>query len=148
MNYIKTALAALWAWLMVSLGIYAPWIGILLLAIMLDYATGMGAAAYTGELNSKKGLRGILKKLGYLALVVLGFAIDWVVAAGARYFGWTAYPVGIIALAVIAWVIINEAVSITENLGRLDVPMPGFLTRIVKSLHSGLDNMDGGGGNA
>lgn len=144
MNHIKTTLAALWAGVVMSLGIYAPWLGILLLAIVLDYITGMGAAAYAGELNSKKGLRGILKKMGYLALVVLGFAIDWVVAAGAGYFGWTAYPGGIIALAVIAWIIINESVSIIENLGRLEVPMPKFLLRVVKSLHDGLDNVGGG----
>ena len=144
MNYIKTALAALGAWLAVSLGIYAPWMIILVAAIVLDYITGMTAAAYTGELNSRKGIRGILKKLGYLALVGLGFMIDWVVAAGVAQFGWSAYPEGIIALAVIAWIIINEALSIVENLGRLEVPIPKFLKKVVKSLHSGLDNMDGG----
>lgn len=41
-----------------------------LLAVMVgDYVSGMAKAWSTGKLCSKTGLRGILKKLGYLALV-------------------------------------------------------------------------------
>lgn len=42
----------------------------LIFAMIIDYATGMSAAWYNSELSSKKGVKGIVKKVGYLALVV------------------------------------------------------------------------------
>ena len=54
-----------------------------LLAVMVgDYVSGMAKAWSTGKLCSKTGLRGILKKLGYLALVGVAGVVDWLVRYG------------------------------------------------------------------
>ena len=37
----------------------------LLIVIVIDYLTGVASAIYNKELNSKTGLKGILKKFGY-----------------------------------------------------------------------------------
>ena len=48
-----------------------------LIAVMLaDYASGMAKAWSAGKLCSKTGLRGILKKLGYLVLVGVAGVVD------------------------------------------------------------------------
>ena len=38
---------------------------VLVVVMLLDYATGMTKAWNAGELSSRVGLRGILKKVGY-----------------------------------------------------------------------------------
>ena len=54
-----------------------------LIAVMLaDYASGMAKAWSAGKLCSKTGLRGILKKLGYLVLVGVAGVVDWLVRYG------------------------------------------------------------------
>lgn len=50
---------------------------VVLVAVMLiDYITGMAGASYTGQLNSRAGVMGIVKKTGYLALVAVGMVVD------------------------------------------------------------------------
>ena len=46
------------------------------------------------------------------------------------------------ALLVIAWLIINEMISILENRSRMDVPVPGFLTRIIKRLRDSAEKKE------
>ena len=52
-----------------------------------DYVSGMAKAWSTGKLCSKTGLRGILKKLGYLALVGVAGVVDWLVRYGLTQVG-------------------------------------------------------------
>ena len=49
---------------------------LLLLAIVLDYVTGIFKAIYKKKLNSEIGLKGIVKKIGYLILVALATMTD------------------------------------------------------------------------
>lgn len=59
-----------------------------LIAVMLaDYASGMAKAWSAGKLCSKTGLRGILKKLGYLVLVGVAGVVDWLVRYGLTQVG-------------------------------------------------------------
>jgi toxin secretion/phage lysis holin len=44
-------------------GGWSPMIRILIAFVIIDYATGMLAASYTGTLYSKVGFRGIAKKV-------------------------------------------------------------------------------------
>ena len=52
-------------------------LAVLLLVMVADYVSGMAKAWSTGTLCSKIGLRGILKKLGYLVLVGVAGVVDW-----------------------------------------------------------------------
>ena len=57
-------------------------LAVLLLVMVADYVSGMAKAWSTGTLCSRIGLRGILKKLGYLALVGVAGVVDWLVRYG------------------------------------------------------------------
>lgn len=113
---------------------------IVLVAVMLlDYVTGMISAKRSGEISSRVGVMGILKKVGYLALVAVGMAVDYLISAALVNIG-VNMPVNyLFGLMVIIWLIINELISILENLGELGVPMPGFLVNTIKSLKDTVD---------
>ena len=39
-------------------------------------------------------------------------------------------------MIITVWLIINELISILENLGEMGVPLPSFLTSMIKTLKS------------
>ena len=68
-NTTKAALAAaLGALCAYGVQLLVP-VLVLVVVMLLDYATGMAKAWNAGELSSRVGLRGILKKVGYVATV-------------------------------------------------------------------------------
>ena len=99
---------------------------ILIVVMIIDYATGMTSAWKSGELESKTGLIGILKKVSYLVLVCVGGVVDYLICAGLGSVGidYSSYCFGLI---VAVWLIINELISILENLSELGTPIPPFL---------------------
>nr|WP_246625126.1 phage holin family protein [Fictibacillus nanhaiensis] len=101
----------------------------LVLFIVLDYITGMAAAAYEGKLNSKVGFKGILKKVIIFALVAVAHSLDQLI--GGLF----------IESATIFFYLSNELLSMIENAGRLNVPIPPFITNAVSLLRqkSGID---------
>lgn len=107
---------------------------VLLVMMIIDYISGMSAAWREGTLNSKKGVDGIIKKVGYMALVAVAMGVDYLI-----FSGFTAVNVSVgfemlFGILVAVWLIINEMISILENLSRLGVPIPKFLTKAVKKL--------------
>ena len=54
---------------------------VLVAVMLLDYVTGMASAKRAGELSSSAGIIGILKKAGYLALVIVGIVLDYLITA-------------------------------------------------------------------
>ena len=142
MRFTKTTeglLAAAGGWLLARLGIYAPWFGVLLLAMAADYVTGILSAAYLGRLSSRVGLRGILKKAGCWLLVAAALIADWAIVQGGAMLGLAVSTQGAVALATTLWLILNEVLSILENLGEMGVALPGFLTRAIQSLQQQVD---------
>lgn len=107
---------------------------VLLVMMIIDYISGMSAAWREGTLNSKKGVDGIIKKVGYMALVAVAMGVDYLI-----FSGFTAVNVSVgfemlFGILVAVWLIINEMISILENLSRIGVPIPQFLTKVVKRL--------------
>ena len=66
-NSVMAILAAVGALCSYAAALVVP-LAVLLAVMVGDYVSGMAKAWSTGKLCSKTGLRGILKKLGYLAL--------------------------------------------------------------------------------
>ena len=105
----------------------------LLLTNILDYVTGIVAAACRGErVNSERGFRGIAKKVCMWLLVFVGYIVDYMIIAMGQTlhinFGFEC----LFAIAVIFWLLANELISILENIHDIGVPMPPFLMTIVK----------------
>lgn len=95
----------------------------LLVAIALDYLSGLIKAYETKTLSSKIGLRGILKKVGVLLVVMLSVLIDRV-----------AGETGAIRTLVIYYFVANEGLSIVENLAQAGVPIPKSIKKALKAL--------------
>ena len=112
---------------------------VLTLVMVIDYITGMAAAYVNAELSSRKGIRGIFKKLGYYSLVCVGITLDYILSSGLAQIGITNDVNIWFGLIVAIWLIINELISILENLSRLDVPIPKFLTKFVEKLKNNVD---------
>lgn len=114
---------------------------IVLTAVMLvDYITGMVAAYTKSELSSRKGLRGIFKKIGYFCLVAVGITTDYIICSALSSIGITSEVTMVFGLIVTIWLIINELISILENLTKLEVPIPDFLVTVISRLKNSVEN--------
>lgn len=107
----------------------------MLVAVMLiDYVTGMAAASYTKQLNSRLGVMGIIKKTGYIALVAVGMVVDYLITSALVQIGVNIQINYCFGMIITIWLIINELISILENLGELNIPLPKFLVDTIKTL--------------
>ena len=95
----------------------------LLIAIVLDYVSGIIKAFITKQLSSKIGFKGIIKKVGLLLIVMLGVLVDRVTG-----------DTGAIRTLVIYYFVANEGLSIIENLSLAGVPIPKDLKKALKAL--------------
>ena len=95
----------------------------LLIAIIIDYISGLIKAFNTKQLSSKIGFKGILKKVGVLLIVMLAVLMD-------RVTGET----GAIRTLVIYYFVANEGLSIIENLGQAGLPIPKAIKNALKAL--------------
>ena len=132
---IAVALGGLSAYMRVM---FVPLV-VLIAVMIIDYMSGMLKAWGNDELSSRVGLRGIVKKLSYLMLVCVAGVVDWLLWSGLRQIGITLDFGFCFGLIVTIWLIINELISILENLEALKVPMPAFLTSIIKHLKSAVE---------
>lgn len=57
---------------------------VLVAVMLIDYVTGMAGAIYTGKLNSRVGVMGIIKKAGYIALVAVGMVVDYLLSSALK----------------------------------------------------------------
>ena len=92
----------------------------LLIAMAVDYVTGLIVAGVfhkspkteTGSLESKAGWKGLLRKGGTLLVVLVACRLD--IELGTTY----------IRDAVVIAFMVNEVVSLIENVGLMGVPIP------------------------
>lgn len=139
---MQAVFSAAAAALAVYLGAISVPVVVLLIMMVVDYLTGMTAAWMHNELSSKIGAKGILKKVGYMALIVVAAGVDYLIWAGVA-----AVQVDIgykmwFGLLVAVWLIINEMISILENLSRMDVPLPDFLVKAIEKAKNSIDTKE------
>lgn len=133
-NIFKLTFAAIVGGLSAYLNIMAVPVIVLLVVMIIDYATGMCKAWINASLSSRIGLIGILKKVGYLLVVCTAGVVDWLISSGLDKIG-IKIDVGFyIGVIVVIWFIINELISILENLAIIGVPLPKFLTSLIHKL--------------
>jgi toxin secretion/phage lysis holin len=100
-------------------------LSILLTFVIIDYCTGLAAAAKEGKLRSDVGLWGIAKKVMIFGIVTVAHLIDTALGE-AHLFRDTA----------IFFYLSNELLSLIENAGRIGAPIPPALQRAVEVLKS------------
>ena len=95
----------------------------LLVAIVLDYVSGIIKAFVLKQLSSSIGFKGILKKFGVLVVVALAVLIDRVTGES-----------GAIRTLVIYYFVANEGLNIIENMGLAGLPIPKSIKEALKAL--------------
>lgn len=95
----------------------------LLIAIVVDYISGMIKAYTTKTLSSRIGYKGILKKVGIIAIVTLSVLLDRITGEH-----------GAIRTLVIYYFVANEGLSILENLAAAGVPIPDVISNTLQNL--------------
>ena len=95
----------------------------LLVAIVLDYISGIIKAFVLKQLSSSIGFKGILKKFGVLVVVALAVLIDRVTGES-----------GAIRTLVIYYFVANEGLSIIENMGLAGLTIPKSIKEALKAL--------------
>lgn len=130
--FLAAASAAVWSY---AKTIVWP-LAILVLVMVIDYISGVAAAWVRNELSSRVGLLGIVKKISYLALVVVGCVIDYLVSWLGSSMSGLEISIKAIGLVVICWLIINELISILENVAKQGGPVPPFLASLLRHLKS------------
>lgn len=93
----------------------------LLIAIIIDYISGLIKAYNTKTLSSSIGFRGILKKVGVLLIVMLAVLVDRVTINN-----------GGVRTLVIYYFVANEGLSVLENLAQAGLPIPKKLKDALK----------------
>lgn len=118
-------------------GVLSMWLGLsdavrwLLIFMLLDYATGLIAAAMRQQLSSSKGFHGLGKKALTLILIVAAHVLARAAALGVDLGGW-------VAIAYCG----NEFISIIENCKNAGVPIPKRLMDALESAESLWDGPD------
>lgn len=136
---LTAGVAALGAWMLARVGALLPVLLVLLAVMVLDYITGMVKAGIAGTLNSTRGWQGLLKKLMYAVTVAIAMVADYLLYIGGSQIGIDMHESAYFGTLVSIWLIINECMSILENLSEIGVPMPGFLGRILQRVQDKVD---------
>lgn len=107
---------------------------ILAVVMIIDYITGMASAWVNKVLSSRAGIVGIIKKVSYLFAVIVAAALDYIIHSATAKAGIKIDSFYMFGLVVTIWLILNECLSILENLTEIGVPLPAFLKKAVEKL--------------
>lgn len=132
LNKIKMIFTAIGGYLGFILGGYDGFLYALMTFIVIDYITGIMAAALDGKLSSQVGARGIFKKVMIFVMVAIAHIVDThLIKSGSA-----------IRTAVIFFYISNEGISILENSSNIGLPIPKKLKDILTQINEE-DKKDG-----
>ncbi len=130
-TFLKTTIAVGGAVVSFLFGGWSTLLTILVVFVVIDYASGVAAAAKEGKLKSDVGLWGIAKKVMIFAIVTVAHLIDTALGE-AHLFRDTA----------IFFYLSNELLSLIENAGRIGAPIPPALQKAVEVLRGKSGGVD------
>ena len=91
-----------------------------LILIIIDYLTGILNAIYNHKLNSDIGSKGIIRKIGYLLIIVVSQVID------------NLYNSNINIRDILLYMFIsNELISILENINSIGIKIPNRIRNLL-----------------
>lgn len=97
-------------------------IGLLLVMMVLDVASGMCAAVVQGELSSKVSFVGMMRKCSILLIIGAAAALE------------SMQPDLPLSKLTAGFFVINEGLSVLENARKAGVPIPPILSRSLDGL--------------
>lgn len=132
MDKFKATVTTIMSGLMGWLGILAIPVLLLVGCNIMDYVTRLMAEACRGEVSSEKSIKGIIKKICQWLLVVVGWTVDVIIQYAVNVAGVTLNVPFIVATVVAVWLVVNELISILENIIDIGAKIPPFLLPVVK----------------
>lgn len=143
MDKLKIMLSGLFAVVTAKLGTLALPVYVLVFLNISDYFTGIAAAYYKGEkVCSRKGFRGIAKKVCMWLLIAVGVVIDKIVVYAAAVAQIKISLTFAVGCFVAIWLICNEIISILENVTDIGVCVPEFMQTCVKKMKEKLKSKE------
>ena len=137
MGQIKLFIAGIVGVFTALLGGYDIYLKSLLIFMLLDYVLGLTVASLGRSKNSEQGglsssvaWFGLIKKLTYLTLIIIAIELDILLG------------LTIVRQATIIFFIINELISITENIGLLGVKLPPVILKAIDLLQNESEEKD------
>ena len=123
-NILKNILAGVCTILSFLFGDIEGMMVALIALIVLDYISGVIAAAVEKRLSSEVGAKGIAKKIFMLLIVALANIVDINVVGDGH----------VLKTVTVVFYICNECISLIENAGRIGVPVPKKLLDVLEQL--------------
>lgn len=131
---IHSGVTILLAWITAETEAMFPVMVILLCCMVIDFISGCIANGSVEGLSSKAGVKGIIKKVGYLCVISVAMFFDYLIMYSLNLMN-IQYSIRMFfGLLVTVWFILNELLSILENVSKLGIPIPDFLTQYVKEV--------------
>ena len=124
MMVAKLSLATIVAFIAKLTGGWDSLLTALMTLMVADYITGVVAAAHSGELSSRKGMIGLLKKGCIMLIILVAAQLDIITGQTNMIFRSTAT----------LYYIANEGMSIIENMAILGLPIPSFIGRMFATM--------------
>lgn len=144
MDKVKVTVTAVISALMSWLGILAVPVFLLVGSNVIDYVTGLWATGYRAEsVSSYRSIRGIIKKVCMWLLVVIGAWIDVLLNYAIECAGIEFSLPFVVATVVAVWLVVNEIISILENMLDIGVHMPPFLLPVVRYIKKQVEDKAG-----
>ncbi|MEI7027882.1 phage holin family protein [Paenibacillus sp. y28] len=106
-----------------AFGAWNELFGLLLLVMAIDYISGLAASLKENKgLSSEVGFWGLWKKGLMLMVIMLGHRADLLL------------DINIVMYGAIYFYLSNELISVMENYGRMGLPLPKQIKRIIEVL--------------
>ena len=135
MDKLKIGIVSFFAVITSWLGTLALPVYILVACNVIDYITGITAACVRKEqVSSYKGIVGIAKKVFMYLLILVGVFVDLMLQYMFKNLNIPIALPFIVGCIVACWLVLNEMLSILENINDIGVPMPPFLMPLVERI--------------
>ena len=128
-NFVVQLLILFGNVIMFLFGNFDVYLKILMVLLVIDYITGICKSFVNKNINSSIGATGIIKKVGYLCVVVVSVFIDQILNCGGK-----------LRQIVIMTFIFNESISILENSSEMGVKIPSILSTSLEKINGKEDN--------
>ncbi|MED4128495.1 phage holin family protein [Shouchella miscanthi] len=111
----------------------------LLIFVIVDYITGMVKAYKTQQLSSNVGWKGLIKKISIFIVIGIAHTLDiLLIESSINELNGQALPT--LRTLVIWAYIINETLSILENIDESGIYIPPFLKKLLRHLERNTEN--------
>ncbi|NLY18687.1 MAG: phage holin family protein [Clostridiaceae bacterium] len=104
---------------------------VLAVFMVLDYITGVLCGLIrNGGFNYKKGIKGLIKKIMYVVLILVTILLEFLIVFLAERAGIAIRMNGAMVIAIYVYLIGTEGLSIIQNLIILGIPVPSFIIKL------------------